>query len=116
MTKFVMIALAFLAVAGCAAVPEAPQPPDPKVQMTALENRIAALIEEQRLKLDPNAKPLALDPELAGIARARAGDMAAMTGALKKISKSMPELAGQATALSGVLASQMATAWMGGKS
>ena len=77
MTKFVMIALAFLAVAGCAAVPEAPQPPDPKVQMTALENRIAALIEEQRLKLDPNAKPLALDPELAGIARARAGDMAA---------------------------------------
>ena len=77
MTKFVMIALAFLAVAGCAAVPEAPQPPDPKVQMTALENRIAALIEEQRLKLDPDAKPLALDPELADIARARAGDMAA---------------------------------------
>ena len=45
--------------------------------MTALEVRIAALIEEQRLKLDPNAKPLTLDPELARIARARASDMAA---------------------------------------
>ena len=77
MTKLLIIALAFLAVAGCAAVPQTPQPPDPKAQMTALESRITVLIEEQRLKLDPTAKPLAPDPELAHIARARAADMAA---------------------------------------
>ena len=46
--------------------------PIPKTQMAALENRIAALVEEERLKLDPNAKPLAVDPELTKIAaRAR---------------------------------------------
>jgi len=77
MTKFLITALAFLAIAGCAAVPQAPQPPDPKSQMTALESRITVLIEEQRLKLNPTAKPLAPDPELAHIARARAADMAA---------------------------------------
>src|SRR6202012_2958142 len=37
---------------------------------------IAVLVEEQRQKLDPKAKPLAIDPELSGIARARARDMA----------------------------------------
>lgn len=72
-----IVILAFLALAGCAAAPQVPAAPDPKAQMTALETRIAALIEEQRLKLDPDAKPLALDPELARIARARASDMAA---------------------------------------
>jgi uncharacterized protein YkwD len=34
------------------------------------------LVEEERLKLDPKAKPLAADAELARIARARAADMA----------------------------------------
>jgi uncharacterized protein YkwD len=77
MTRPLILVLAFLVVAGCAAVPAQPGPPDPKTQMTALEGRIAVLIEEQRLKLDPNAKPLAMDPELARIARARASDMAA---------------------------------------
>jgi uncharacterized protein YkwD len=56
---------------------EKPQPPDPKTQMVALEQRIAILIEEERLKLDPNARPLALDSELTNVARARAADMAA---------------------------------------
>jgi uncharacterized protein YkwD len=45
--------------------------------MAALEMRIGALIEEQRLILDPKARPLTLDPELARIARERASDMAA---------------------------------------
>ena len=36
-----------------------------------------ALTEEQRLKIDPQARPLALDPELTRIARERASDMAA---------------------------------------
>ena len=45
--------------------------------MVALEHRIADLVEEERLKLDPKARPLAVDAELAKVARARAADMAA---------------------------------------
>jgi uncharacterized protein YkwD len=45
--------------------------------MGALESRIAILVEEERHKLDPKARSLALDPELSRIARARASDMAA---------------------------------------
>jgi uncharacterized protein YkwD len=51
--------------------------PDPKTQMAALETRIAVLVEEQRHRLDPKARALAIDPELSKIARARASDMAA---------------------------------------
>src|SRR4051812_46920652 len=71
--------LAALALAGCATeAPPAgpPVPPDPKTQMGALETRIAILVEEERHKIDPKARPLAIDPELATIARARASDMA----------------------------------------
>jgi uncharacterized protein YkwD len=45
--------------------------------MVALESRIEALVEEERLKLDPKAKPLSIDEELSRVARARASDMAA---------------------------------------
>ena len=77
MRKALLIA-ALIALAGCETVPPAaPPPPDPKTQMAALETRIAALVEEQRQKLDPKAKVLAIDPELAKVARARAADMAA---------------------------------------
>jgi uncharacterized protein YkwD len=72
--------LLFLALmlAACAEVPPGrPLPPDPKTQMGALESRIAILVEEQRQKLDPKARNLAIDPELSRIARARAVDMAA---------------------------------------
>jgi uncharacterized protein YkwD len=65
-----------LALAGCA-TPPGPALPDPKSQMPALENRIAALVEAERQKLDPAAKTLAIDPELSKVARARARDMAA---------------------------------------
>lgn len=54
-----------------------PPPPDPQTQMAGLETRIVILAEEQRLKIDPMARPLVLDPELARIARERAADMAA---------------------------------------
>jgi uncharacterized protein YkwD len=54
-----------------------PPPPDPQTQMTGLETRIFIVTEEQRLKIAPNAKPLALDPELTRVARERAADMAA---------------------------------------
>jgi uncharacterized protein YkwD len=85
----VVLALALLTLAGCESMPGVdaakpaevaapkPPPPDPKTQMASLENRIAILIEEQREKLDPTAKKLAIDPELSRIARERAADMAA---------------------------------------
>lgn len=44
--------------------------------MGALENRIAVLVEEERHRIDPKARPLAFDPELSTVARARARDMA----------------------------------------
>jgi uncharacterized protein YkwD len=66
-----------LALAGCATAPSRPVLPDPRTQMGALETRIAILVEEQRHRLDPKARILAIDPELAKIARARAVDMAA---------------------------------------
>jgi uncharacterized protein YkwD len=67
-----------LLLAGCTSTPPAAVPtPDPATLMPALEERIAVLIEEEREKKDPKAKPLAIDPELTGIARKRASDMAA---------------------------------------
>jgi uncharacterized protein YkwD len=78
MTRAAFLLLAALTLSACAAVPPAPPPPpDPKSQMGALEERIAVLVEDERLKIDPKAKPLARDPELVRIARARAADMAA---------------------------------------
>ncbi|HEY8253072.1 MAG TPA: CAP domain-containing protein [Rhizomicrobium sp.] len=71
--------LTALLLAGCAAEtlpPLAPLPPDPKSQMGALETRIAVLVEEERHRMDPKAKPLAFDAELSKVARARASDMA----------------------------------------
>jgi uncharacterized protein YkwD len=80
MTRLASLLFAALLLAGCSVFESAPQtstPPDPKTQMGALETRIAILVEEQRQKLDPKARPLAIDPELSEIARARASDMAA---------------------------------------
>jgi uncharacterized protein YkwD len=78
MIRPALFLLAALALAGCATPPPGPPPlPDPRTQMGALETRIAILVEEQRQKLDPKARNLAIDPELSKIARARARDMAA---------------------------------------
>jgi uncharacterized protein YkwD len=75
MTRFAILALTLLALAGCAST-DSTAPPDPKTQMAALATRIVVLVEEQRLKLDPQAKSLAIDPELTKIAEARSRDMA----------------------------------------
>jgi uncharacterized protein YkwD len=78
MIRFPALACAFLLLAGCATAPVVPPPPpDPQTQMSALALRIAILIEEERHKLDPSAKALAIDPELTRIAQERARDMAA---------------------------------------
>lgn len=52
-------------------------PPDPKTVMGALEEKVFLLVEAERQKLNPAAKPLMLDPQLSEIARARSADMAA---------------------------------------
>jgi uncharacterized protein YkwD len=62
--------------AGCAAVSPPPSVPDPQTQMAALAGRIAVLVQAERLKLDPNAKPLSIDPELTKIAQEWSRDMA----------------------------------------
>jgi uncharacterized protein YkwD len=78
--RILIAAVLLLLCAGCATTaPPAPRPPppDPKTLMTALEQRIAILVADERWRIDPNAKPLMIDPELAGIARQRSADMAA---------------------------------------
>jgi len=81
MARIVFFLWAALLLAACSTLepqkPAVPSPPDPRTQMGALETRIAIMVEEQRQKLDPKARPLAFDPELSRIARARANDMAA---------------------------------------
>lgn len=82
MNRVAILLLAAATLAGCSVLDSSspsgyPPPPDPKTQMGALETRIAVLVEEQRQKLDPQARPLAMDAELSRIARARASDMAA---------------------------------------
>jgi uncharacterized protein YkwD len=84
-----VLTLAFL-LGACATMPEphhevagvvvpaaSPAPPDPQTQMRPLEDRVYALVENERLKLDPASKVLLLDPVLMDVARKRAVDMAA---------------------------------------
>ena len=78
--KFALV-FVLLAVAGCSSInapltTPPPPPVDPHTQMTALETRIFELVQEERHKIDPNAKVLAQDYELQGVARRRARDMA----------------------------------------
>jgi uncharacterized protein YkwD len=59
-----------------AASPPAAAPVDPKTQMVALEQRIFEMVQDERHKINPEARPLALDSELVGVARQRSDDMA----------------------------------------
>lgn len=76
MRRILPLSCAGLVLAGCAEMAVPPAPPDPQTQMAALASRIQALVEDERMKLDPSAKPLVLDPELTKVAVARARDMA----------------------------------------
>lgn len=72
------------AASGCAELPffgggesrTAAKLPDPQTEMPALEARIYELIQQKRQQIDPKAKHLALDPELAAIAKKRSEAMA----------------------------------------
>ncbi|MGH6877054.1 MAG: CAP domain-containing protein, partial [Rhizomicrobium sp.] len=44
--------------------------------MAALEQRIFDIVQDERHRIDPAARPLALDSELLGVARRRSADMA----------------------------------------
>jgi len=44
--------------------------------MTALEQRIFEIVQDERHKINPDARALALDSELVGVARQRSADMA----------------------------------------
>jgi uncharacterized protein YkwD len=77
-SKHVLVLMLALGMSACAAQPKAPPaPPDPASQMPALEARIMAMVETERMKIDPKAKALVPDPELSKVARGRARDMAA---------------------------------------
>jgi uncharacterized protein YkwD len=77
--RFLVGAATALLLAACATSQKPavlPPPPDPATQMAALETRIDQMVEDERLKLNPAAQPLALDSELVGIARERSAGMA----------------------------------------
>ena len=69
-----VLLLALLALACCAAIPDAPGPP--REHVAQVQSRLAALLREERMKLNAAAKPLNLDPELAAAAQAHSDLMA----------------------------------------
>jgi uncharacterized protein YkwD len=71
---FLCVLLA-LSAAGCAGL-FGPSRPDFSKQMPALEARILTLVEQERLKANPQARPLMLDSELVAVARKRSAGMA----------------------------------------
>ena len=78
MNRPTIFLLTALLLSACAEVRTgAATAPDPKTQMGALESRIAILVEEERLKLDPKAGRWLLTRNFPIVARARASDMAA---------------------------------------
>ena len=76
LAQFLCLAAVAVALESCGSMMRSP-PPDPRTQMAALELRIFQIVQDERRKIDPRAKSLALDSELAGIARAHSTDMAA---------------------------------------
>jgi uncharacterized protein YkwD len=78
--RAVLCAALLASCAGCADTSTidlfGPHKPKPAEQMPALETRIYEMIEAERLKIDPKAKPLARDAELAGVAKRRSAEMA----------------------------------------
>lgn len=85
MRLFIFLPLIAVAMAGCATRQYADRSPqasqivvvDPATQMRPLEQRVFALVLDERKTLDPAAKPLMLDPILMDVARKRSADMAA---------------------------------------
>jgi uncharacterized protein YkwD len=65
-----------LALAACATRPAAPGPVPVEVPIAALKERLFVLVEAERHRLNGEAKPLILDPELMQAAQTHSDDMA----------------------------------------
>jgi uncharacterized protein YkwD len=66
--------LALFTLSACAGMPDAP--PLPREQITLVQSRLAALLRDERMKQNAEAKPLNLDPELIAAAQAHSDAMA----------------------------------------
>ena len=78
---FVSLVVNLFLCAGCASdrlasSKSAAPPVDPATQMPALEERIFDIVQDERHRLNPAAKPLVLDSELMTVARKHSADMA----------------------------------------
>lgn len=72
---FIAVLLA-LFLFGCATKPAGPAQPTLQVQLNQVKERLFALIEAERERLNSAAKPLILDPELVRAAQNHSDDMA----------------------------------------
>lgn len=76
MKRFLGLAFALL-LGACASAPPAAIPPPPLAdQVSALKQRLLVLVEAERQRLNGDAKPLILDPELMRAAQTHSEDMA----------------------------------------
>jgi uncharacterized protein YkwD len=74
--KRLPILILALAIAACATRSPDPVLPSPQAQMSALKERLFVLVEAERHRLNGEAKPLILDPELMRAAQSHSDDMA----------------------------------------
>jgi uncharacterized protein YkwD len=72
----ILVLFPVLFAAACAGMREPPTTPSLEAQVEQVEFRLFVLVEEQRHRLDVEAKPLALDPELAAAAQTHSDLMA----------------------------------------
>jgi uncharacterized protein YkwD len=70
-----VVGFALLLLAACAGMPPG-APPLSREQLAQVQARLYALIVEERMKLNAEAKPLRLDAELTAAAQAHSDDMA----------------------------------------
>jgi uncharacterized protein YkwD len=75
MKRFVCLTFAFV-LAACAGAPLPAAPPPLEDQVSALKERLFVLVEAERQRLNGEAKPLILDPELMLAAQTHSEDMA----------------------------------------
>jgi uncharacterized protein YkwD len=75
MARGILAALIVALLAGCASAPP-PKVPSMQERVEQVKFRLYVLVEEQRHRLNADAKPLALDPELVTAAQVHSEDMA----------------------------------------
>jgi uncharacterized protein YkwD len=74
--KRLLILILALALAACANKPVSPGVPPLEIEMSVLKERLFVLVEAERRRLNSEAKPLILDPELMRAAQTHSDDMA----------------------------------------